>query len=74
MKIKDLKDDEIVYVFTNKQGYFLGKRFFLNKQVIQNIMDIILGMGPTTDIEIFETVASDIPRDFYLYEKDIEKK
>lgn len=68
MKIKDLKDDETVYVFLDEKEEYIIQIAHIDKQNSLKKKEQIQDILPWLKIEIFETVASDLPREFDVYE------
>ncbi len=74
MKIKDLRDDETVYVLLNKENSYIIEIAHIDKNNAMKKKEQIQELFPWLEISVCETVASDLPRDFDIYEKMVESK
>lgn len=74
MKIEDLKDDQIVYVLLTSGEFYLGRMAYLKEEHANKIKEKVLDLCPGTVIAICETVASDLPRDFDIYEMMVKNE
>lgn len=68
MKIKDLGDSEKVYVLLNKEDLYIVEVAHTNEQNALKKQQQIKEIFPWLEISVLETVASDLPRDFEIYE------
>lgn len=72
MKIKDLRDDETVYVILTKDDNFLINIAHLTEETCLIKLGDLKEVFPKMEINICKTVASDLPRDFDVYERTEE--